>query len=731
MKEIENFDDESNSSAEVDGPELTGDDGDPADEPAKLAKPTSDDDDTVAPPVPEPTGTVLAAPTLDPSALYWAEIQRVPLLEAGEELRLAQSWREHGDRAARDKLVNSHLRMVHKIARDLKKRCPKHFRLEGLIGEGNLALVNAAKLFDPSQGYRFSTYARAAITNAINSYIQRSASIVKIGTKDENPWWHSRDKSLNAPIYDGNGEPAGELQDQLLDDVSDQEARLAAAETLSDYDEAADALLDKRELRILKARRLTDEPIPREELAREFGVTPEYIRQIEVDAFKKLQEALNSGAFKPARAARHFGGNASPLKVADAAKPAHGRLVDGVTLEWHKRLKHCEGWSAWRDGRWLQDCSVALRSPSEGRDRRRVKELKQAARGAASHVIDIAGEEYVVPIMQARVPRIAAWPGPPRARKRKYQRVELRPPAGHPNYLMLPVRRRRLDKDRDDLPAPIDNARGLASVGFRLPPPSISKAAWHEQQLAEEKEGIYEPAWDEQKRVWEKEGRQTTKWPTILPVKRVFTRDKIAEQQAEASVHTNLLHLSPRPLPKHHWRNKWQGVWPRYTERTGLYKDTEADRYAAKAALRREAEELVAVFFKRGGTVTRVTAFLKSDGTVVAPEGEYVPHPCSDCGVDVHKICEWYKVHDELWDRAHKHAPRKARGFLCVSCLEGRIGRELTPADFTDALCNNPKIAGNVMSPHLRARVGAPSWWHAIFSKFLPDNAQGFALAAE
>jgi RNA polymerase sigma-32 factor len=660
MQEIESSDDEYNKlPAEADAPDDPPIEADEPDKPDKPAEPAlSSDDiggparfDDIGPLERVPAERALAGPSINIDDLRYAEAQRYPLLERDDERLLAQRWREHGDRAARDRLVASHLRLVEKIARDRKRGCPKHIRLDELVAEGRVGLVNAAEKFDPSRGYRFSSYAKTAITNAINLCIQRSSSIVKVGGADPNPWWHGRDESLNASIRYGED---GEEQDRLVDETSDPETRLAAAETLGDYDEAAEALLDKRERRIFKARRLTDEPISREELAREFGVTPEYVRQIEAAAFEKLQKALSSGAFKSTRAARLFGGNANPPKV--AAKPAQGRLVDGVTPEWHKRLKHCEGWPAWRDGRWLEDYSIALRSPSQGRDRQRAKELKrQAARGAASHIIDIAGTRYDVPIAQARVARRADWPGPARTVKIKYRRVWLTPLAGHPDYLMVRVRRQQ------DVPAP---------------------------------KGAGGPVFDNT---------------------RSGTR------------------IKSDPLPK-------------LLTTLLVARRKEA---AARQARQREADELVAVFVKRGGTVTRVPAFLKSDGTVVAPEGEYVPHPCFDCGVDVHKICESYMVHDELWDRAHKHAPRRAKGYLCIGCLEDRIGRKLTPVDFTDALCNSPKRAGNVMSLRLRARVGAPPWWHAIFSKAidfeslpvelrllalglpLPHPPAEFALAAE
>jgi RNA polymerase sigma-32 factor len=568
MEEIGDFADENNPSAldldadvldEPAEPDETDKPAEP-DETAEPDEPVLSSDDTGAKPSFDAIGPLervpaeraLAGPTLDLDALRRAEVERYPLLERDEECLLAQRWREHGDRAARDKLVNSHLRLVEKIARDIKRRCPKYIRLDDLIAEGRVGLVNAANGFDPSQGNRFSSYAKAAIRNAINGHIKGLASIVDVGDSlrrkfyalkkevarlervDNNAllrdevaliakrlgWKEEdvvklhvrlfcRDVSLHTPISDKNGEGTDDkLQDQLRDEAPDPEERAANALALDDIREAARALLDPRSLRIFEARRLTGEPIPRPELAREFGVTPEYIRQIEVAAFKKLQKAQNSRSFKPARATRH-----SPLTVADAAKPAHGRLVDGVTLEGYQWLKDREGWSAWRDGRWLQDCSIALRSPSEGRDRQRAKELRQqVARGAALHVIDIAGVEHRVPITQTRVPRTAAWPGPPVKLKVRFRRVQLNPLAGHPDYLMIPVHCRRNISESNKRAGGFGNTRSgkWINIEQRDPLPNAITASL----------------------VARRQFKLIPKWP--------FKYDPIAEEEARAGVRSNL-----------------------------------------------------------------------------------------------------------------------------------------------------------------------------------------------
>jgi len=559
MDEIGNSDDEykpssaSRSSAD-DLDELTSDDADDLaepdepDEPDKPDEPTalSSDDiggqarfDDIGPLERVPAERALAGPSIDIDALRYAEAQR---------------WREHGDRAARDKLVNSHLRLVEKIARDRHRCCPKYIRLDELIAEGRLGLVNAANGFDPSLGNRFSSYARAAITNAINAYIKGLASIVDVGDtlrrklyalqkelarlgrtdnhalfRDEvaliakRLGWKEedvvklhvrlfcRDVSLNAPIRDTDGEEADDkLQDQLVDEAPDPEERAANALALDDIREAARALLDPRSLRIFEARRLADDPITLEELATEFGLTSERIRQIEVDAFEKAQRALNSGAYKPTRAARHVGG--PPDWQDRPPECAACKVVDGVTLEWHDRLKRCEGWPTWRDGKWLQDCSIALRSPSEGRDKQRVKELRRAARGAPRHVIDIAGTKYDVPITQTRVPRTAAWPGPPvKLKVKPPRRVQLNPLAGHPDYLMIPVHCRRNISEGNK---PAGFGKTLAgkwiSIEQRDPLPDAITASL----------------------VARRQFKPIPKWP--------FKYDPIAEEQARAGVHSNL-----------------------------------------------------------------------------------------------------------------------------------------------------------------------------------------------
>ena len=267
---------------------------------------------------------------------YLEEIRRFPMLERQEEYMLAKRWREHGDRDAAHKLVTSHLRLVTKIARD--------YRGYGLpiaeaISEGNVGLMQAVERFEPEKGFRLATYAMWWIKAAIQEYILRSWSLVKMGTtaNQKKLFFNLRkakskisaleegdlrpdqvkliakrlgvteqdvvdmnrrlggDVSLNAPIREDGD--SGEWQDWLVDDVSDQETRLAESEESENRRKAlGDALsvLNDRERRIFEARRLADDPITLEDLAAEFGVSRERVRQIEVRAFEKVQRAVKS-----------------------------------------------------------------------------------------------------------------------------------------------------------------------------------------------------------------------------------------------------------------------------------------------------------------------------------------------------------------------------------------------------------------------------------------------------
>jgi RNA polymerase sigma-32 factor len=269
---------------------------------------------------------------------YLEEIRQFPMLEPQQEYMLAKSWREHGDRDAAHQLVTSHLRLVARIAMG--------YRGYGLpvgevISEGNVGLMQAVKRFDPDKGFRLATYAMWWIRAAIQEYILRSWSLVKMGTTaaqkklffnlrkikgqlkaldegDLRPDQVKRiatqlgvteedvismnrrlagDSSLNAPVR--NDAESGEWQDWLVDDTMDQETALAESEERDIRREMLNNALkglNARERRVFEARRLAEEPLTLEELSAEFGVSRERIRQIEVRAFEKVQRAVQKAA---------------------------------------------------------------------------------------------------------------------------------------------------------------------------------------------------------------------------------------------------------------------------------------------------------------------------------------------------------------------------------------------------------------------------------------------------
>jgi len=274
---------------------------------------------------------IAALPTLESGfAFYIDEIRRFPMLEPQEEFMLAKRWREHDDRDAAHKLVTSHLRLVAKIAMGYRGY---GLPISDVVSEGNVGLMQAVKRFEPDKGFRLATYAIWWIKAAIQEYILRSWSLVKMGTtaNQKKLFFNLRkaknrisvleqgdmrpdqvrqvaaqlgvteqdviemnrrlggDASLNAPIREDGD--SGEWQDWLLDDGVSQESRLAESEQSANRHKALGQALNDRERRIFEARQLVEEPVTLEELADEFGVSRERVRQIEVRAFEKVQEA--------------------------------------------------------------------------------------------------------------------------------------------------------------------------------------------------------------------------------------------------------------------------------------------------------------------------------------------------------------------------------------------------------------------------------------------------------
>jgi len=269
---------------------------------------------------------------------YLTEIRKFPMLAKDEEFMLAKRWTEHQDAESAHRLVTSHLRLVAKIAMGYRGY---GLPIGEVISEGNVGLMQAVKKFDPDKGFRLATYAMWWIRASIQEYILRSWSLVKMGTTaaQKKLFFNLRkaksqisafeegdlrpehvesiatklgvthqdvidmnrrlggDASLNAPLR-ADGE--SEWQDWLADDTAvSQETKLAEDEEKSIrmglLQEAMEELTD-REKHILTERRLKDDPVTLEELAGQYGVSRERVRQIEVRAFEKLQKAMRAAA---------------------------------------------------------------------------------------------------------------------------------------------------------------------------------------------------------------------------------------------------------------------------------------------------------------------------------------------------------------------------------------------------------------------------------------------------
>ncbi|MDM7851938.1 RNA polymerase sigma factor RpoH [Pseudochrobactrum kiredjianiae] len=270
---------------------------------------------------------------------YLDEIRRFPMLQPQEEYMLAKRYSEHADPEAAHKLVTSHLRLVAKIAMGYRGY---GLPIGEVISEGNVGLMQAVKRFEPERGFRLATYAMWWIKASIQEYVLRSWSLVKMGTtanqkrlffnlrkaknkiqalddgdlrpdqvkeiatrlrvsEEEVVSMNRRmsgDASLNAPIRASEGE-SGEWQDWLVDDSASQEQMLIEEDELNSRRtmlEKAMSQLNDRERRIFEARRLSEDPITLEDLSTEFGISRERVRQIEVRAFEKVQEAVMASA---------------------------------------------------------------------------------------------------------------------------------------------------------------------------------------------------------------------------------------------------------------------------------------------------------------------------------------------------------------------------------------------------------------------------------------------------
>ena len=270
---------------------------------------------------------------------YMEEIRRFPMLEPDQEYMLAKRYQEHEDRDAAHQLVTSHLRLVAKIAMGYRGY---GLPIGEVVSEGNVGLMQAVKKFDPDKGFRLATYAMWWIKAAIQEYVLRSWSLVKMGTtanqkrlffnlrkakspiqafdegdlkpdqvkqiatqlgvsEEEVVSMNRRlggDASLNAPIKATEGE-SGEWQDWLVDEGENAEQvmiRQDELETRREMLKEALEVLNEREKRVFLARRLEENPITLEDLSQEFNISRERVRQIEVRAFEKVQKAMRAAA---------------------------------------------------------------------------------------------------------------------------------------------------------------------------------------------------------------------------------------------------------------------------------------------------------------------------------------------------------------------------------------------------------------------------------------------------
>ena len=276
----------------------------------------------------------LPVPSVGGLSVYLAQIKKFPMLDAEEEYMLAKNWRESGNLKSAHKLVTSHLRLVAKIAMGYRGY---GLPVNELISEGNIGLMQAVKKFDPDKGFRLATYAMWWIKAAIQEYVLRSWSLVKMGTttaqkklffnlkkiknqiapgqegdlkKDQvdeiskrldvdskevvnmNRRMMGQEKSLNSPIKNGETD---EWQDWLIDESLDQELIISQQQEFNEKKELLEnamKILNEREKEIINARRLSENPVTLEELSKKYKISRERIRQIETKAFEKLQKSM-------------------------------------------------------------------------------------------------------------------------------------------------------------------------------------------------------------------------------------------------------------------------------------------------------------------------------------------------------------------------------------------------------------------------------------------------------
>ena len=265
---------------------------------------------------------------------YLQQIKKFPMLTEKQEVSLAKKWRDKGDTSAAHELVTSHLRLVAKIAMGYRGY---GLPVTELISEGNIGLMQAVKKYDPDKGFRLATYAMWWIRAAIQEYVLKSWSLVKIGTTAAQKKLFFNLKKLKGKLSDYNegslkphqvteiasqlnvsekevsemeGRMSGndyslnavvsadgqeEWQEWLVDEDADHEVKIAEKEEVTKRKELLSKAIDvlnEREKYIIQGRKLSEDPKTLEELSKEYNISRERIRQIEERAFQKLQSEM-------------------------------------------------------------------------------------------------------------------------------------------------------------------------------------------------------------------------------------------------------------------------------------------------------------------------------------------------------------------------------------------------------------------------------------------------------
>ncbi len=273
-------------------------------------------------------------------ARYLQNIRKFPILEQDEELNLAVQYQKTHDKKISYKLITSHLRLVVKVVAKYKGY---GLPISEMIAEGNIGLLYAVERFEPSKGFRFSTYALWWIKASVQKYILNSWSLVKLGTTsaqkklffnlrkiknqlnlvddrdmsekvlnkiansldvsvqdvtDMNTRLKSHDGSLNT-VLQNSSDSSTEWMDFISDTKPNQEECLAYSETMQyrrKLFNKALSVLNKREKDILFKRRMSEKATTLDDLSKIYNISKERVRQIELNSIKKITKTVSEAA---------------------------------------------------------------------------------------------------------------------------------------------------------------------------------------------------------------------------------------------------------------------------------------------------------------------------------------------------------------------------------------------------------------------------------------------------